>query len=233
MSDYFAFILYCIITIVVHFFVLCKAIITKNERFWYFIWSIFGGIILSSISGTFLLNSFDPDCTPFVGWDSLYYLFGCRIIIIIGFIVMIIGFIVKLKLKKNNKLKTENYAKSNKIIIFFITNIIMVFLLLLTLIIPYQIKLHNFKELEIYSKEYLDNYLDNEYGKENYEIIRFERDYSYNGIISKYFIGFEATIHLNNMNDYFSVYVEGTNKNELRIEDEIIYRKNLNLPPLN
>ena len=37
--------------------------------------------------------------------------------------------------------------------IYFITNIIMISLLLLILIIPYQIQLHNFKELEdIYIK---------------------------------------------------------------------------------
>lgn len=233
MSDYFIFVLYCITTIIIQCFALRKAIIKKDEHIWPFIGSIFLGMILSSISGVFLISSFDEDCSSFGGWGVFSYLFSCGIMIVIGFIVMIIGFIIKLRLKKNNKLKIEVSAKSYKMKIFFITNIIMISLLLLTLIIPYKIKYHNLKELESFSKEYLENYLDNVYGKENYEIIRFERDYSYNGIISQTFIGFEGTIHLDNMKNHFSVYVHGTNKNKLRIEDEIVNRENLNLPPLN
>lgn len=233
MSDYLIFFLYCITTIIIQCFALRKAIIKKNERIWSFIGSIFLGMILSSISGVFLISSFDEDCSSFGGWGVFSYLFSCGIMIVIGFIVVIIGFIIKLRLKKNNNLKIEVSSKSYKIKIFFITNIIMLCILLLTLIVPYKIKLHNFKEFESFSKEYLENYLDDVYGKENYEIIRFERDYSYNGIISKFFIGFEATIHLNNIKNHFSVSVHGTNKNKLRIEDEIINREKLNLPPLN
>lgn len=231
MSDYFF--LYCIITIIIQCFALRKAITVKDERIWSFIGSILGGIILSSISGAFLISSFDEDCSCFGGWGLFSYLFGCGIMIVIGFIIMIIGFIIKLRFKKNNTIKIASSTKPYKMKIFFITNIIMISLLLMILIIPYKINLHNFKELESYSKEYLENYLDNEYGKENYEIIRFERDYSYNGIISKSFIGFEATIHLENMKNHFSVYVHGTNKNKLRIEDEIVNREKLNLSPLN
>ena len=233
MSDYFIFFLYCITTIIIECFALRKAIIKKEERIFSFIVSIFWGTILSSISGAFLISTFDEDCSSFGGWGLFFYLFTCGIMILIGFIITIIGFIIKLNLKKNNKIKTSNSTKPYKIKIFFITNIIMISLLLLILIIPYKINLHNFKELEIFSKEYLENYLDTEYGKGNYEIICFERDYSYNGIISKSFIGFDATIHLDNMENYFSVYIHRTNKNKFKIEDEIVNRKKLNLQPLN
>ena len=232
MSDYLIFVLYCIIPIIIQCFALRKTIVTKNEHFWSLFKSIFWGMILSSISGLFLINTFDEDCSSFGGWGVFAYLFSCVIMILIGFIVMIIGFIIKSRLKKNNKNDIINSTKSSKIKTLFITNIIMICILLLTLIIPYQINLHNFKELENCSKEYLENYLDNVYGKENYEVIRFERDYSYNGIISQAFIGFEGTIHLDNMKNYFSVYVHGTNKNKLRIEDEIVNREKLNLSPL-
>ncbi len=233
MSDYFIFFLYCIITIIIQYFALRKAITVKDKRIWSFIRSIFVGIILSSISGAFMISSFDEDFSFFGGWGLLAYLFSCGIMIVISFIIMIIGFIIKLRLKKNNTIKITNSTKPYKMKIFFITNIIMISLLLMILIIPYQINLHNFKKLESDSKKYLENYLDNEYGKENYEIIRFERDYSYNGIISKSFIGFEATIALENMKKHFNVYVHGTNKNKLKIEDEIANREKLNLSPLN
>lgn len=231
MSDYFIFFLYCIITIIIQCFTLRKAITVKDEQIWSYITSIFWGIIFSSITGVFLISSFDEDCSWFGGWGLFFYLFSCAIMIIISFIIMIIGFIIKLKLKKNNTIKSS--TKPYKMKLFFITNITMISMLLLILIIPYQINLHNFKELEIYSKEYLENYLDTEYGKGNYEIIRFEKDYSYNGIISKSFIGFEATIHLDTMENFFTVYVIGTNKNEFIVDDEIVNREKLNLTPLN
>ena len=233
MSEDFIFYLYCAITVIIQCLVLHKAIITKNEHIWCFFWCIFLGMISSSITGIFLTNSFDPDFTYFSGLNDLFYLFSSGIMITIGFIVMIIGFNIKLKLNKHTPNKLVNSSQLTKLKLLIITNIIMISIVSLILIIPYQIRLHNFKELEIYSSKYLKNYLDNEYGKGTYEIIRFERDYNYNGIISSSFIGFEATIQLYNMNNYFSVYVEGTNKNELRIEDEIINRKNLNLAPLN
>lgn len=177
--------------------------------------------------------SFDKDCSYFGGWGSFYYLFTSGFMIIIGFIIIIIGFIIKLRLKKKTKYTISNTTKSCKIKIFCITNIIMILLLLLALVIPYQINLHNFKKFHDYSKYYLYNYLDNKYGKNNYKTISFERDYSYNGIISKSFIGFKATIHLDNMKDFFNVYVHRKNKNELIIMDEIVQRENLNLSPLN
>lgn len=235
MFDLLIFVLFCCITIIIQCSILRKFIVTKDERFSYYCISIFLGIILSGIIGAFLCSLFDEDCSSFGEWGFLYYIFGIGITIIISFIIIIVDFIVIMKIKNNdNFIKANNLCKRKMLIN---TNAIVIISFILTLIIPYQINLYNFKKLETYAKEYLENYLNDEYGEENYKIIGFGRSYSYNGIISRSFSGFQARIHINNISDYtkgmpdykkesfeknslFCVFMVGENKNTLRISSD-------------
>lgn len=117
----------------------------------------------------------------------------CALIFIVNILLTIIGTIKNKKYK--NKIKLKYFLKTLMIILTINTAT--------TFIVPNIVNDINHSKTE----KFVLSYLENKYGDNDFEIIKMEEEYSYDGIINKYLTGFSYTVKSNKTKDSFCVSV--------------------------
>ena len=199
-------ILFYVVVILLQWIILYKAFKRKDVNYFTRVFSIIISIVISLIILLAFLSGADDDIIGNGGWNKLLYFFIGLIVFGVDFITCIIALILrkisKSKLKDQNEEElTRNRRNSFKI------GIILLLVYIVVLFLPYEIELQGIKRAEIDAKEYIKDYLTKRYGDEDFRVTNIERDYTYNGIISSNFVGYEANVISKNTSEEFVVYI--------------------------
>ena len=202
----YLFFIICIAGIIIQIVSIVKMKQLGKSKYWnIFIGINIGYFISTSLTfGNYFKNSLD------LGEELLViFIFGA--LFIVNFILFIVGVIIKTSIKTGSVKLSKNSA---------IIALVVVLLGILTAItIPAQ---GTMSREQLISNDML-TYLTNKYGDDDFKIIQFEKDFSYNGIINAEHTGYEATVTSSLLKDNFITRVYGTKPGKTKIStDEFI-----------
>lgn len=211
MEKIFTFI--CIMQLTIQIISIVRLKKTEDSKYW----NLFIGISVAFFF-TFLVAYTIFQNTDLSLNIALICLLENTLFLIINIIMMIIGLIIKLKIKtKNIKIdKTSLYT----CILTIIMNTILI------VILPIQM---NNLTLTLGGRKII-NYLNNKYGNNNYKVIKIDKEYAEYGIIERYISKYYYEIKSNNIKDKFIVSIDNNFK---YIEDDyflpVYYSQKYNL----
>lgn len=192
------------VVILLQWIILFKAFKRKDVNYFTRVFSIIVSIVISLIILLAFLSGADNDIIGSGGWNKLLYFFIGIVVLAVEIITCIIALILQRIVKKKLKIQNEEELAQNRKG-SFILGIILLLVYIIILFVPYQIEVQKIKRAEVDVKEYIEKYLIENYEGEEFRIVSIERDYTYNGIILSYFVGFEARIISQNTSEKFVV----------------------------
>lgn len=183
-----------IILIIIQIFSIIRLKKTSDSKYWnIFIGIIFGNcisILLAHFTLLFITEGLN---------DAIIFMFTYMAVFIIDLILLIIGLIVKKKLK-NNDIKLNR--KSN-----FVATFVILLNVLILIVVPIISGIIN---KAIMSKSF-KSYLNSKYGDNDFKINYVEKDYSYDGIISQGHSGYAAKVSMPLLKKPFTIRSYETN----------------------
>lgn len=194
----------CLISLVLSIILLILFGIKKKALYW----NLFFGIIISRLASIYPILFY-------ISFDDSIDLGGAiavNIILALTFInsiiLLIIGLIIKSKIKKNNSIIiTTN-------IIFPVTMFIYFLICIVVIVLIPKIEINN-------SNKSISNnvlsYFETKYGDKSIKVKSVEKDYSYNGFTQKYHTGYEVYIS----SDYINGTIEIDTDLDGNVEDEM------------
>lgn len=200
------FFLICIIGIIIQINSISKLKKSEGSKYW----NIFIEINIASLISTILAyRTFCNNDALDLG-RAIICIFICGASFIGNIILLIIGLIIKKRIKDND-IKLNMNSILIGILIVLLSIIIFIF-------IP---TLSNGRNVNLISNNVI-NYLNNKYGDNNFKIIEIENDYSYNGIVEKDHTGYKVTVSSTSLKEIFHVKIYSTNPKSNSIIDEFI-----------
>lgn len=200
----------CIIEIIIQIICIIKLKKDNNSKYW----NRFMGITIANFISPFLAGYILINTS--LGLEVIFYLLFCLLLFLGNLILLIIGLVIKKDTVRLNK--SSFYT-------FFCTFLLVVLILL---IIP---SANNSINENTILKNSI-NYLNNKYGDENFQIIKIEKDYAYEGIIIKRESGYELTVSSPLLKDNFTMYADNEHfskiKNVTEFFVETYYNEKMN-----
>ena len=157
-------------------------------------WNLFFGLNISSILSTlmnFIILASRED-------TDLGAAIAIMIISGLSIIINIILLIISLCNKRNHK--------------FMLTSVVVgIVVLLISFLTFFLIPKTNENIRQKLVQNKIISFLNKKYGDNDFEIVSIKKDYSYNGIVQKYFSGYDATISSSSIKDEFNLSTNSTN----------------------
>ena len=179
----------CLIEITIQIILLIK--LKKKNTDWYLFLGINIGIILTNIIA---YNFYEGNCIGL--GNALTMICVCGFITIINIILLIIGLIIKHIIKNKTKESLAILLKSGLPIIIINTIILFIIPMLIS-------KIYLNK-----GEKYIKNYLENKYGKSNYEIVKIYKEYNSSGMWDNYLSGYFYEIKSDYMKNTFIINID-------------------------
>lgn len=161
---------------------------TKNQKYW----NTFIGITIANFIFNYIAYLKLADDALGLG-DAILIIFTCGFSFVSNVILLIVGIIIKRTIK-NAKIRLNRNS-------FFIGTLIMA----INLIILFALPVLTFKIIVARGERNVINYLNKEYGKNNYETVNVCKDYSDNGMWDRYLSGYYYEIKSDYMKNTFMV----------------------------
>lgn len=167
-------------------------------------WFLFLGITIIVFISDFLAYNYFNDIST--GLDSaILTLIVCGFILCVNFILLIVGLIIKIIIKKKIKQLSEFNDKKINIVSFIKSSIITLFCNLIALfIIPILIQ----KIILCNGTVHIIKYLERKYGDGNYKVVNVSNEYSNVGMWNRHLSGYYYEIKSDYMEDSFIIEID-------------------------
>ena len=180
---------------------------TEDSKYW----DTFIGIAYGSFISLLIVYCTLPFNTEDLG-DGIIFLFVICIAFIANLILLIIGLKIGLKIKKKHQ---KDYIYLNKKSTFVATLVILLNIIIL-IVVPIVGGINNRNLMT----NNFQSYLNSKYGDNDFKIDYVEKNYSYDGIISKSHSGYKAEISTPLLKETFTISSYGTNPRGVNIVRE-------------